>query len=52
MTLPSLICLHTVHVAYGKPAVFGIITRPKGVRIINQHLEGFLTENKGLWTDF
>ncbi|MFH0968685.1 MAG: ribosome biogenesis/translation initiation ATPase RLI [Methanobacteriota archaeon] len=35
----------TVHIAYGKPAVFGIITRPKGVRIgINQYLEGFLTE--------
>ncbi|HWQ63493.1 MAG TPA: ribosome biogenesis/translation initiation ATPase RLI [Methanospirillum sp.] len=35
----------TVHVAYGKPAVFGIITRPKGVRIgINQYLEGFLAE--------
>ena len=35
----------TVHVGYGKPAVFGIITRPKGVRIgINQYLEGFLAE--------
>lgn len=35
----------TVHVAYGKPAVFGIITRPKGVRIgINQYLDGFLAE--------
>ncbi len=35
----------TVHVGYGKPAVFGIITRPKGVRIgINQYLEGFLVE--------
>jgi ATP-binding cassette, sub-family E, member 1 len=35
----------TVHVGYGKPAVFGIITRPKGVRVgINQYLEGFLTE--------
>ena len=35
----------TVHVAYGKPAVFGIITRPKGVRIgINQYLDGFLVE--------
>ena len=35
----------TVHVAYGKPAVFGIITRPKGVRVgINQYLDGFLAE--------
>lgn len=35
----------TVHIAYGKPAVFGIITRPKGVRVgINQYLEGFLNE--------
>ncbi len=34
-----------VHVGYGKPAVFGIITRPKGVRIgINQYLEGYLAE--------
>ena len=35
----------TVHIGYGKPAVFGIITRPKGVRVgINQYLEGYLTE--------
>ncbi len=35
----------TVHIAYGKPAVFGIITRPKGVRIgVNQYLDGFLAE--------
>ncbi|PKL58829.1 MAG: ribosome biogenesis/translation initiation ATPase RLI, partial [Methanomicrobiales archaeon HGW-Methanomicrobiales-4] len=35
----------TVHIAYGKPAVFGIITQPKGVRVgINQYLEGFLVE--------
>jgi ATP-binding cassette subfamily E protein 1 len=35
----------TVHVAYGKPSVFGIITRPKGVRVgINQYLDGFLVE--------
>jgi ATP-binding cassette subfamily E protein 1 len=35
----------TIHVGYGKPAVFGIITRPKGVRVgINQYLEGFLAE--------
>jgi ATP-binding cassette subfamily E protein 1 len=35
----------TVHLGYGKPAVFGIITRPKGVRVgINQYLEGYLVE--------
>ena len=35
----------TVHIAYGKPAVFGIITRPKGVRVgINQYLDGYLAE--------
>ncbi len=35
----------TVHVGYGKPAVFGVITRPKGVRVgINQYLEGYLNE--------
>jgi ATP-binding cassette subfamily E protein 1 len=35
----------TVHVGYGKPAVFGIMTRPKGVRVgINQYLEGYLAE--------
>jgi len=34
-----------VHISYGKPAVFGILTRPKGVRVgINQYLEGFLHE--------
>ncbi|MDO5845119.1 MAG: ribosome biogenesis/translation initiation ATPase RLI, partial [Methanocorpusculum sp.] len=35
----------TVNIAYGKPAAFGIITRPKGVRIgVNQYLEGFVAE--------
>ena len=35
----------TVNIGYGKPAVFGIITRPKGVRVgINQYLEGYLHE--------
>jgi len=35
----------TVHIAYGKPAVFGIMTMPKGVRVgINQYLEGYLPE--------
>lgn len=34
-----------IHVAYGSPSVFGIITKPKGVRVgINQYLEGFLAE--------
>ncbi|MDE4907092.1 ribosome biogenesis/translation initiation ATPase RLI [Methanogenium marinum] len=43
----------TVHVAYGKPSVFGIITRPKGVRIgINQYLEGFLPEENVRFRDY
>jgi ATP-binding cassette subfamily E protein 1 len=42
----------TVHIGYGKPAVFGIITRPKGVRIgINQYLEGFLAEENVRFRD-
>jgi ATP-binding cassette subfamily E protein 1 len=42
----------TVHVGYGKPAVFGIITRPKGVRVgINQYLEGYLVEENVRFRD-
>jgi len=42
----------TVHIGYGKPAVFGIITRPKGVRVgINQYLEGFLHEENVRFRD-
>ncbi|MDO8841530.1 ribosome biogenesis/translation initiation ATPase RLI, partial [Methanocalculus sp.] len=42
----------TVHIAYGKPAVFGIITRPKGVRVgINQYLEGYLHEENVRFRD-
>ncbi|WP_321508310.1 ribosome biogenesis/translation initiation ATPase RLI [uncultured Methanoregula sp.] len=42
----------TVHVGYGKPAVFGIITRPKGVRVgINQYLEGYLAEENVRFRD-
>ena len=42
----------TVHVGYGKPAVFGVITRPKGVRIgINQYLEGYLAEENVRFRD-
>jgi len=34
-----------VHVAYGVPAAYGVITHPKGVRIaINQYLKGYLPE--------
>lgn len=34
-----------VHIAYGRPAVFGVITGPKGVRVgINDYLEGYLPE--------
>ena len=41
-----------VHIAYGKPSVFGIITRPKGVRIgINQYLSGFLNEENVRFRD-
>ena len=43
----------TVHIAYGKPSVFGIITRPKGVRVgINQYLEGFLVEENVRFRDY
>ncbi len=42
----------TVHVGYGKPAVFGIITRPKGVRVgINQYLDGYLAEENVRFRD-
>lgn len=42
----------SVHVGYGKPAVFGIITRPKGVRVgINQYLEGYLAEENVRFRD-
>lgn len=42
----------TVHVGYGKPSVFGIITRPKGVRVgINQYLEGYLNEENVRFRD-
>jgi ATP-binding cassette subfamily E protein 1 len=42
----------TVHIAYGKPAVFGIITQPKGVRVgINQYLEGYLAEENMRFRD-
>ncbi|HUU76464.1 MAG TPA: ribosome biogenesis/translation initiation ATPase RLI [Methanoregulaceae archaeon] len=43
----------TVHIAYGKPAVFGVITQPKGVRIgINQYLEGYLPEENVRFRDY
>ncbi|MCU0633177.1 MAG: ribosome biogenesis/translation initiation ATPase RLI [Methanolinea sp.] len=42
----------TVHVAYGKPAAFGVITQPKGVRVgINQYLEGYLPEENVRFRD-
>jgi ATP-binding cassette subfamily E protein 1 len=42
----------TVHIAYGKPAAFGIITQPKGVRVgINQYLEGYLPEENVRFRD-
>jgi len=34
-----------VHIAYGTPGAFGVITHPKGVRVgINEYLKGFLKE--------
>ncbi len=34
-----------VHVAYGEPGCYGVITHPKGVRVgINEYLKGFLRE--------
>ncbi|HZD43970.1 MAG TPA: ribosome biogenesis/translation initiation ATPase RLI, partial [Methanomicrobiales archaeon] len=43
----------TVHIGYGKPSVFGIITKPKGVRNgINQYLEGFLPEENIRFRDY
>lgn len=43
----------TVHIAYGKPSVFGILTRPKGVRVgINQYLDGFLPEENVRFRDY
>ncbi|HRW83694.1 MAG TPA: ribosome biogenesis/translation initiation ATPase RLI, partial [Methanothrix sp.] len=35
----------SVHVVYGTPGAYGVITRPKGVRVgINQYIKGFLPE--------
>jgi ATP-binding cassette subfamily E protein 1 len=35
----------TVHIAYGIPGGYGVITHPKGVRVgINEYLKGFLPE--------
>ncbi len=34
-----------VHISYGEPGIYGIITNPKGVRVgINQYLRGYLPE--------
>ncbi len=34
-----------VHIAYGTPGAYGVITHPKGVRVgINEYLRGFLPE--------
>ena len=42
----------TVHVGYGTPGVFGVVTRPKGVRVgINQYLEGHLAEENVRFRD-
>lgn len=43
----------TVHVAYGKPAVFGVITHPKGTRMgINEYLSGYLPEENVRFRDY
>ena len=35
----------TIHIAYGVPGGYGVITHPKGVRVgINEYLKGFLPE--------
>jgi ATP-binding cassette subfamily E protein 1 len=34
----------SIHVAYGEPGAFGVVTPPKSVRVgINEYLEGYLT---------
>jgi|Deesub1362A_J573_1020465.scaffolds.fasta_scaffold00146_87 ATP-binding cassette subfamily E protein 1 len=34
-----------VHITYGKPGVFGVVSLPKGIRVgINQYLKGYLAE--------
>ncbi|UCD02930.1 MAG: ribosome biogenesis/translation initiation ATPase RLI [Candidatus Aenigmatarchaeota archaeon] len=41
-----------VHMLYGKPAVFGIISKPDGVRVgINTYLEGFIREENMRFRD-
>ncbi len=41
-----------VHMLYGKPAVFGIISKPYGVRVgINTYLEGFIREENVRFRD-
>jgi len=43
----------TVHIAYGKPAIFGVITHPKGTRIgINEYLSGYLPEENVRFRDY
>ena len=43
----------TVHIAYGQPAVFGVVTHPKGTRIgINEYLSGYLPEENVRFRDY
>jgi ATP-binding cassette subfamily E protein 1 len=43
----------TVHIAYGQPAVFGVITQPKGTRVgINEYLSGYLPEENVRFRDY
>lgn len=43
----------TVHITYGKPAVFGVVTQPKGIRVgINEYLSGYLPEENVRFRDY
>ncbi|MDD1673516.1 MAG: ribosome biogenesis/translation initiation ATPase RLI [Methanomicrobiales archaeon] len=43
----------TVHISYGQPAVFGVVTHPKGTRIgINEYLSGYLPEENVRFRDY
>lgn len=43
----------TIHITYGKPAVFGVVTQPKGIRVgINEYLSGYLPEENVRFRDY
>ncbi len=40
-----------VHITYGQPAVFGVVSKPYGVRVgINTYLEGFIKEENMMFS--